>query len=599
MASCDNFSSCTSCDGSSVPIELVASISPIMAMVGFITFNLPRVWCYMSRLKPRGPQSRKMARKSNSKADVVFLSKLLILCVAVGLLSGCQIGTWRKNGFKVGPNYVKPTAPVSQDWIVDNAAPESSIHGTQFDRDRQQQCLWWKQFNDPILDELVEQAFQTNLDVKAASYRVMQARWNRSATAGTLFPQTQQVTGSYNRSLRSVNASGINGISGIPRYNTSWDTGFDMNWEVDFWGRIRRSIIAADANWDASVEDLDDVLVTLVADVASTYMEIRSIDRRLAFARQNLEIQEGTLEINESKLQLKEISAIDVEQAKTNLYQTEASIPQLLESRRQLQNRLSILLGIPPTDLNVILGDGDIPVVPETVVVGIPADLLRRRPDIRAAERRVAVQSEQVGITAADLYPTFSLSGSLGLSAGQLNNLLDPRSVTGSVSPGLRWNILNYGQLTNLVRVQEQALLEEVVNYQSAVLTAQQEVEDAMAQFLYARRQYETLQKAVVAAEEAVRLGEIQWREGEVEYNQIFNLQATLVSLQDELVQSELRIAQGMVEVYRALGGGWEIRNCQCIPPALPGCDPHSYQCKPQPVFCPPACTCAKCRSQK
>ncbi|WP_425398480.1 efflux transporter outer membrane subunit [Aeoliella sp.] len=539
-----------------------------------------------------------MARQNNSqpKDSLPLGFRAAVLGLALCLLPGCGVHNWCRNGFKVGPNYVRPTSLVSNDWATDTADLDKSADDVAFSRDRNRQCWWWKQFNDPVLDALVGQAFETNLDVKLAAYRVMQARWNRAATAGTIFPQTQTLSGSYTRSLRSVNASGINGIPGIPRYNTSWDTGFDLNWEIDFWGRIRRSIIQADADWDASVEDLDDVLVTLVADVASTYMEIRSIDRRLAFARQNVEIQQGTLEINETKLELQEISAIDVEQAKTNLYQTESTIPQLLESRRQLQNRLSVLLGIPPVDLSEILGDGDIPVVPETVVLGIPADLLRRRPDIRAAERRVAAQSEQIGITAADLYPTFSLTGSLGLSAGALDDLFDPRSATGSVVPGFRWNILNYGQLTNLVRLQEEFLMEEVVNYQSTVLTAQQEVEDAMAQFLYARRQYETLRKAVAAAEEAVRLGEVQWREGEVEYNQIFNLQATLVSLQDELVQSELRFAQGLVEVYRALGGGWEIRNCKCIPPAVYGCDPTGYRCKALPVFCPPGCTCPRCR---
>lgn len=522
---------------------------------------------------------------------MLFATLGLMACVA----TGCRLHNWCDNGFKVGPNYAQPAATVNDEWVADAPGSDQPTAEATLLRDRARQCYWWRQLNDPILDELVGQAFQTNLDVKAAAYRVMQARWNRHATAGTVFPQSQTLAGSYTRNLRSANGSGLNGISGIPRYNTSWDTGFDLSWEVDFWGRIRRSIIAADAEWDASVEDLDAVLVTLVGDVASTYVEIRSIDRRLAFARQNVSIQQGTLEINETKLQLKEISAIDVEQAKTNLYQTEASIPQLLESRRQLQNRLSVLLGIPPADLSQILGEGVIPVAPETIVVGVPADLLRRRPDVRAAERRVAAQSERIGITAAELYPTFSLTGSLGLSSGDLSNLFQARSGVGTLSPGFRWNILNYGQLTNLVRVEREAWLEQVVNYQSTVLTAQQEAEDAMAQFLYARRQYETLQKAVASAEEAVRLGEIQWREGEVEYNQIFNLQATLVSLQDELVQAELRIAQGLVEVYRALGGGWEIRECDCIPRVAPGCDPCNYRCKPLPVFCPPACTCPRC----
>lgn len=526
-----------------------------------------------------------------------------MLAVAIVPLSGCGLGQWMHNGLKVGPNYVKPSAPHGRDWISDTAgeADETAEEGStpQFSRNRQQECRWWSQFNDPILDELVGAAFENNLSAKAAAYRVMQARYARYATTGTIFPQTQTYSGSYSRSLRSGNASGVNGIPGIPRYNSSWDTGFDLNWELDFWGRIRRSILAANANYEATIEDLDDVLVTLVADVASTYLEIRGVDRRLAYARQNVEIQQGTLDINEIKLDAGKISAVDVEQAKTNLYQTESTIPQLLESRRQLENRLSVLLGVPPSDLMEIIGSGDIPIVPETVVVGIPADLLRRRPDIRAAERRVAAQSEQIGIAKADLYPTFSLTGSLGLSAAELGDLFQTTSGTGLVSPGFRWNILNYGQLTNLVQVQREALLEDVANYQNTVLTAQQEVEDAMAQFLYARHQYAKLTKAVEAATEAVRLGEIQWQEGEIEYNQVFTLQATLVALQSELVQAELRTAQGLVEINRALGGGWEVRCNECIPKIRYACDPTMAPGKPEPELCAPDCMCPRCRAAR
>ena len=537
------------------------------------------------------PPARRTARKS--------LRPALAAAAAAGLLCGCGAPQWVRNGFKVGPNYVKPTARLAGDWVGDAAAEprdaDAAGEDPLFLRDRRPDPGWWTHFGDPTLERLVADAYANNLEVKAAAYRVMQARYVRSATAGTIFPQTQTFSGGYTRSLVSANTSGVGGVVRIPRYNSSFDGGFDLNWEVDLWGRIRRSIAAADADYEASVEALDDVLVTLVADVASTYMEIRSVDRRLDYARQNVEIQAGTLEINEAKLELGEISALDVEQAKANLFQTKAAVPQLLQSRRQLQNRLSILLGVPPTDLSGLLGEGDIPVVPEAVVVGIPADLLRRRPDVRQAERNVAAQSEQIGIAAAELYPALTLGGAIGLSAGESAAFFRPTSTTGSFAPSVRWNVLNYGQLTNLVRVEEEGLLEQVAIYQSAVLTAQQEVEDAVAQFLYSRRRYDRLRTAVDAASEAVRLGELQWEAGEVDYNQIFTLQSTLVSLQDSLVQSELQAAQGVVEIHRALGGGWEIRVGDCIPDVAYACDPDCYHEKPDPALCRPDCTCGKC----
>lgn len=527
--------------------------------------------------------------------QLVIVQALLMVVVCA---AGCsQLRHWKSNGYKVGPNYFRPSAEVNPDWRANEPGEEAAFvtSVTSSSSANHINTRWWESFNDPVLTELIEEASQNNQDVKTALHRVLKARFQRRATAGTLFPQSQTASGAFNRNQSSLD-SGV-AVASIDRITDTWSTGFDLSWELDFWGRIRRQIIAADADYDAAVENLDDVLVTLIGDVAETYLELRSIDERLTFAKKNIEIQKSTLEINETKLELGDIAKIDVVQAKSNLLQTEATIPPLLQIRRQAENRLSVLLGIPPADIISVIGEGQIPIAPETIVVGIPAELLLRRPDVRAAERIVASQSEQIGIATADLYPTFSITGSLSLSADEFSDLFRSASSGGSFIPSFSWNILNYGRITNNVRVQEQGFLEEVSNYQSAVLVAQQEVEDAMAQFLYSRREYKILKEAVDAAAEAVDLGEIQWKEGDIEFNQIFTLQSTLVSLQDQLVVVELEIAQGLVNVYRGLGGGWEVRQDRCIPAVEFAATSECFEGKQHPSVCRKSvgCNCSAC----
>ncbi len=508
----------------------------------------------------------------------------LLLALCASCISGCRsTQNWWSNGLKVGPDYARPAAPVNGDWIEqDPAIVRQPIDNLNY----------WHAFQDPVLERLIHTAYQNNLQVKTAVFRVVQTRHQLAATRGDFWPQSQTATGSYTRQQNSRNTA--NAIPGAPRVIDSWATGLNLTWEVDFWGRIRRSISAAGAEYNASIEDLDNVLVTLVADVASTYLELRSIDQRLAYAQKNIEIQAETLRRNETKKELKEISGLDVEQALSNLRQTEASVPQLLQSRRRAQNRLCVLLGMPPAELQSMIGAGDIPIVPEIAVVGIPAELLRRRPDIRSAERSVAAQSERIGIAQADLYPAFAINGTMSLSSADFADLFSSQSTGGSIGPSFRWNILNYGRIKNKVEVQRSVFKQQVANYQNTVLTAQREVEDAMAQFLYARRQYAKLTEATTAMEKAVKIAKETWKSGTDErftYNQVFTVEANLVSLQDQLVQVELQVAQGFVQIYRALGGGWEIRNeVNCLPRLDCHFGPDEYCPKRLPGFCPIEC---------
>ena len=292
--------------------------------------------------------------------QLVIVQALLMVVVCA---AGCsQLRHWKSNGYKVGPNYFRPSAEVNPDWRANEPGEEAAFvtSVTSSSSANHINTRWWESFNDPVLTELIEEASQNNQDVKTALHRVLKARFQRRATAGTLFPQSQTASGAFNRNQSSLN-SGV-AVASIDRITDTWSTGFDLSWELDFWGRIRRQIIAADADYDAAVENLDDVLVTLIGDVAETYLELRSIDERLTFAKKNIEIQKSTLEINETKLELGDIAKIDVVQAKSNLLQTEATIPPLLQIRRQAENRLSVLLGNPPADIISVIGEGQIPI---------------------------------------------------------------------------------------------------------------------------------------------------------------------------------------------------------------------------------------------
>jgi NodT family efflux transporter outer membrane factor (OMF) lipoprotein len=333
-----------------------------------------------------------------------------------------------------------------------------------------------------------------------------------------------------------------------------------LAWELDFWGRFRRNIAAATDELDANIENYDAVLVTLVADVAQTYVDIRTLETQIALARANVKLQQGTLQLTEIRFKEGATTDLDVQQAKANLAQTEALIPVLETALRQAQNQLCVLLGEPPYAIQQTIGSGAIPSTPIEVAVGIPADLIRRRPDLRRAERELAAQGERIGIAVAELYPHISIIGTYGLQSSKLSSLFEPQSQAGSIGPSLQWNILNYGRLINGVRVQDARFQELALFYQNQVLTAQQEVENGLVAFLQAQLQARYLQEAVNASAKSVELAIIQYREGKVDFNRVFLLERDLVQQQNDLAQARGNVAQGLIQVYRALGGGWQIR---------------------------------------
>ncbi len=464
--------------------------------------------------------------------------------------TGCSLKQWRDNGFKVGPNYCKPVADVAPDWID---ATDQRISPEYTDGSN-----WWLVFDDPILDELIFEAYNQNLTLREAGMRVLEARARRGVAAGNLFPQVQSLDANYSRSLLSLNTA--NTPPTLNRSFDNWATSANLLWELDFWGRFRRAIEAADASLDASVENYDDVLTCLLAEVGATYVNIRTLQQRLQYALNNIEIQQGTLAIADAQFQGGAVSAVDLRLAELSLAQTQASVPVLRAALRQQNNLLCFLLGRPPEDLIPALGEAPIPTAPPTVAVGIPGDLLRRRPDVRRAERNVAAQSAVIGIAVSDLYPRIAIAGTIGWQAQSVGAQFVPDGNFGVIAPGLSWDVLNYGRLVNNIDAQKAAFQALALAYQNAVLNANTEVENSITSFLNSQEQTEYLSDAVEAAADGVRIVTDQYENGAINFNTVFNLQESLVAQQDAYAVAQGDIALGLIGIYKSLGGGWQIR---------------------------------------
>ncbi len=475
--------------------------------------------------------------------------------------SGCTVTgplDWVKNGFKVGPNYCKPPAPLANEWIE---ARDPRIQGPPRDGD------WWSVFQDPILNGLICRAYQNNPNLRAVGTRVLQARAQQAIAVGSFFPQSQQAVGVYS------NGTVLNSSAHIDF------TGFNLAWELDFWGKYRRQVESANAKLDASVENYDDALVTLLADVATNYVQYRVAQMRIKIARDNLQTQEKLVELAENQQKAGTATVRDVEQLRTLMEQTRSSIPALKIIQGLANDRLCILAGEPPHDLEPELGPGPelgsppLPATPTCVAAGIPADLLARRPDVRSAERQVAAQSPQIGVATADLYPSISIGTTLGdldLKAGPLPS---SNSFLGFVNPAFTWNLLNYGRLANNVHLQEAKTQELIATFQNTVLLAAQEVQSSLRGFLRSQEQADALARSASAATNAATIEEKLFSDVKADVNRLFTLENSKLQEQDNLAVARGNIALSLVNVYRALGGGWQIRHGagNCCPPGISG----------------------------
>jgi len=471
-------------------------------------------------------------------------------------LCGCtSVKDYVSNGFKVGPNYGRPPAPVAQDWIE---ATDKRVRKQSDDLSQ-----WWTVFNDPVLDQFICYAYRQNLTLREAGFRVLEARAQLGIAVGNIFPQTQDAVGGYTRTALSRQIASSSLVKGAPFFST-WDYGFNLAWEIDFWGRFRRAIESANDSLDASVEDYDDVLVTLLSDVATNYVQMRTTEQRIKYAKDNVELQQKTVKVIEARKEVEVARQLDVDQARSVLAQTEAGIPQLEITLRQTTNQLCILLGIPPEELRAKLGPGPIPTTPPDVAVGIPADLLRRRPDVRRAERQAAAQSAQIGLAESDFYPHISILGTIGYSAQEFKDLFRSSAFNGTIGPSFQWNILNYGRIINNVRLQDAKFQELVAAYQNTVLTGAQEAENGLVTFLKAQEFSKLQGESVDYADKAVKVVLAQYELGTVNITQLIQIEQNLVQQQDTLALAQGEIPTGLIQTYKALGGGWQIRISGC-----------------------------------
>ena len=494
------------------------------------------------------------------KEDVIrsaFRYPVSSFIAATLLISGCTM---------VGPDFVKPKAPVEREWLE---ARDAAIKTEASDYKD-----WWTVFNDPVLNSLVETAYQQNLPLQISGIRILQARAQLGVLIGNVYPQLQQGRGGAQYNQLSENSpNSLNVEDSFWQY----DVGFDVAWELDIWGKFRRAVESGVANLEASIASYDDVLVSLSAEVARTYVLLRTFEERLEIARQNVKIQQRSLEIAEIRFKAGAVTELDVAQAKSLLRNTEAFIPRFEGVIRQTKNALAVLLGKLPGEIDHMMsGARLIPKAPPEIVVDIPAELMRRRPDIQLAEYQIATQTPLIGVSKADLYPAFELFGSFGLltstsrntKAGGFNgssfsDLFDADSFEFFGGPSLRWNLFNYGRINNQVRVEDAFLQQLIVNYEDTVLRAQQEVEDSMVGFLRRQEEARFLEDSVKASQRSVDLSMLQYKEGMVDYQRVLDSQRFLANQQDAWTATRGDVVINLIAMYKALGGGWQIREGQ------------------------------------
>jgi NodT family efflux transporter outer membrane factor (OMF) lipoprotein len=469
--------------------------------------------------------------RGSMRAAVVFAASTLAACTTLG------------------PDYQEPEVAWLDDW-------RTTLYGQVGEPGQQSQFdlrFWWRAFDDPALDQLIASARASNPSLRIAGLRILESRAQLGIAGSTLHPQVQQVVGAIDYVNTTQRGGGLPGRS---QDFASYQAGFNIAWELDFWGRFRRGIESADAAFFASVANQRDAQVLLTAQVADFYYAYRTTQLRIDIAEKNAAIQKRSYEITERIYRSGQDSELDLQQARTQYLATLSTIPELQIGLVQIRNALCTLLGRPPGHLPELAGEVDqLPAVDIAHVSGIPARLLIRRPDVRAAAWQVATQSAQIGVAEADFYPSISLSGTVGWSGTTLGG--SPDTGTLAVGPGVVWNIFDYGRIANNVRVQDARLQQLIEQYQLTVLQAAQEIDNAAISVVKYAEQHKVLSDAVSAADRALELANTQYREGYAGFQRVLDAQrAAFSQAERELVNRGNNIS-AIVALYKGLGGGW------------------------------------------
>lgn len=474
-----------------------------------------------------------------------------LVMIACLLLHACMM---------VGPDYKEPKTSVAKHWVNKNSSvKETPIHA----------AAWWDVFHDKNLTSLIHAGYHNNLSVQAAGVHVLQARAQLAQAVGELYPQQQALIGNY--TYNRIGGGSLQNL--LPQ---SFDTallGFSANWEIDFWGKYRRAIQSNDATFLASLAAYDNALVSLTADIASAYINVRTNAALIKITQENINLQTESLKLAQSRYRNGETSLLDVEQAQTELSQTQATLPNYVNQLQRQKDALALLLGITPNEIDGLLEKKQgIPKAPATVAVGIPKETLAQRPDIYQARQEAIAQLASIGAIKANLYPSFSLAGTFAFAANNIppssvSDIFNWSNRTVTAGPAVNWPLLNYGQITNAVRAQDAAFQQALLKYKNLVLQAQKEVQDNISGFIEARKSEQYLEKAVKSAIQSTKLTLIRYREGESDYTTVLDAEQQQLKVQISLANAQGAIPQALIALYRALGGGWQIRQCHDIVP--------------------------------
>ncbi len=461
----------------------------------------------------------------------------LVLLIGALCLSGCA---------RVGPDFQSQ----HEAWVEHWSTPALEQAGEQ--RSQPDARQWWKVFADPTLEHLIAEADAGNAGVQIAGLRVMEARAQLGIAQSGRYPQVQVASGDL--LYRDRRESGGQN----PQSKSFWQysAGFDVGWELDFWGRFSRAIESADAAWFAAQANYEDVLVLLHAQMAETYYALRTAEARLRIARDNAGLQKRSYEITEKLFKSGETDELDFQQAKTQYLSTLSSIPDLESQIMRARNALAVLIGRPPSPLpELAQNEGVVPLVDRAVLQDVPANLLLRRPDVRAAEQQIAAQSALIGVAEADLYPSVTLLGSLVWSSGSLEGI--PNGLTLIGGPSLRWNIFDHGAIKNNVRVQDARLQQLIVAYQDDVRQAAREADDAASGLVKTLERDAILHDAALSAKRSLTLANALYREGYSDFQRVLDAQRALSTQQDAYLVNRSNAVSDLIALYKALGGGW------------------------------------------
>jgi NodT family efflux transporter outer membrane factor (OMF) lipoprotein len=467
-----------------------------------------------------------------------FIRRLLFVSLIIAFLSGCM----------VGPDYKRPPTVFQEKWatplINQQVADSETLHN------------WWQSFHDPILTSLITQARLGNRNFFQAEARLREARANRDLSVANILP-TLSMNGSASKNQPS-NASRFGQVGQFSSAFNQFSHSLDASWELDLWGKQRRSIESAEAGLDAAEEDLRDILVSLYAEVALNYIDVRRYQNELRVAKDSLKAQQETYEIAGWREQAGLVSRVDVLQAKQSVENTRADIPKLTSALEQAKHGLAVLLGKQPTELNVLLDQAaPIPVASNNIVVGIPADILRQRPDVRRSERKLAAQNAQIGVAEAAAYPSFNLSGSIGVEALAAANLYTAAAKAFQMAVSSAWVLFDSGRIRSNVKMQT-ALQEQALGlYQNTILTALKDVEDSLTALNQEWQRRDALKTSVTVGKEALVLAGQQYQSGTADFLRVLESQQSLLTAQNQLIESETEVASNLIRLYKALGGGW------------------------------------------